>query len=77
MNLIDLKEMLKKLNISRSSMYKKIDMGLWPKPIKIAPRTNRWMSQEIDQMILILASGASQEQIKMKVESIHTSRQKN
>ena len=77
MDLIDLKELLKRLKISRSAMYAKIKAGLWPKAIKIAPRTCRWFCCEVEDMILFMAAGPTDEQIRSKVMSIHTERQKH
>lgn len=76
MDLIDLKELLKRLKISRSAMYAKIKAGLWPKAIKIAPRTSRWFSFEVEDMILFMAAAPTDEQIRSKVVSIHAARQK-
>ena len=77
MDLIDLKELIKRLQISRSAIYAKMKAGLWPKAIKISPRASRWFASEVEQMILFMAAGPSDEQIRLKVASIHTSRQKN
>lgn len=77
MDLIDLKELLKKLKISRSAMYAKIKAGLWPKAIKISPRTSRWFCFEVEDMMLFMAAGPTDEQIRSKVVSIHAARQKH
>jgi predicted DNA-binding transcriptional regulator AlpA len=77
MDLIDLKELLKRLKISRSAMYAKIKAGLWPQAIKIAPRTCRWFSFEVEDMILFMAAAPTDEQIRSKVVSIHAARQKH
>lgn len=76
MNLIDLKELIQRLKISRSAIYAKIKAGLWPKAIKISPRTCRWFSYEVEDMILFMATGPTEEQIRLKVASIHAARQK-
>lgn len=77
MNLIDLKELINRLKISRSAMYAKMKAGLWPKAIKIAPRTSRWFCYEVEDMILFMAAGPTDEQIRSKVASIHAARQKH
>ena len=73
-DLIDLKELLSMLKISRSAVYLKIKQGLWPKAIKISSRTSRWFRHEAEEMIRVMASGADPDQIKQKVKQIHESR---
>lgn len=74
MSLIDLKELLRILKISRSAIYLKIKDGLWPRAIKISSRTSRWFRHEVEDMIRIMASGANSDQIKQKVKKIHEAR---
>lgn len=76
MDLIDLKELIRRLKISRSAMYLKIKAGLWPRAIKMAPRTSRWFNFEVEDMILFMASGPTEEQIRLKVKSIQAARLK-
>lgn len=76
MNLINQKQLVKILGISRSAFYEKMKHGLWPKPIKIAPRANRWFQHEVEEMIRLMATGASDEQIRRKVEDIHEARER-
>jgi len=39
-------EVLELLKISRSTLYKKIEQGLWPKPIMLGLRAVAWLSTE-------------------------------
>jgi prophage regulatory protein len=41
----------KKTGFSRSSIYKKISEGLFPKPIKFGPKSNRWKLSEVNTWI--------------------------
>jgi len=71
MNLIDLKELIKILKISRSAIYLNIKRGVWPKAIKISSRANRWFLHEVEEMVHLMAAGANEEQIRKKVQKIH------
>ena len=37
--------------LSRSSIYRNIDAGTFPKPISLGPRTVGWLETEIDRWI--------------------------
>lgn len=74
MNLIDLKELISFLKISRSAIYSNIQKGLWPKAIKISSRANRWFRHEVEAMVGLMAAGATEQEIRAKVQQIHEAR---
>jgi prophage regulatory protein len=37
--------------LSRSSIYKKIQEGIFPSPIKIGPRTSAWVESELEDYL--------------------------
>ena len=40
-----------KLGVSRSTVYRLLEAGAFPKPIKIAERAIRWHESEIDEYV--------------------------
>ncbi|MPW31896.1 AlpA family phage regulatory protein [Agarivorans sp. B2Z047] len=69
MRFITLKEVLKKLSISRSALYLKIQTKQMPQPIKLGARRVAWLEHEIDEVIAILANGRSSDDIQRLVEN--------
>lgn len=67
-------EVLKLLQISRSNLYKKIEQGLWPKPISLGSRAVAWLSSENEQVLNAMIAGQSQKEIKQLVEILENSR---
>ena len=67
-------EVLELLQISRSNLYKKIEQGLWPKPISLGSRAVAWLSSENEQLLNAMIAGQSQEEIKQLVETLENSR---
>lgn len=63
-------EVLELLKISRSSLYKKIDQGLWPAPIQLGARAVAWLSNENEQVLAAMISGQSPEEIKQLVKTL-------
>jgi prophage regulatory protein len=65
---------LELLQISRSNLYKKIEQGLWPKPISLGSRAVAWLSSENEQVLTSMIAGQSQEEIKQLVKTLEESR---
>lgn len=42
---------LKVLGISRSTLWRRIEEGVYPKPIKLSPRTTAWRVKDIRALI--------------------------
>jgi prophage regulatory protein len=51
MNVIRSKQVQAKTGLARSTMYLKIQLGSFPKPIKLGVRASGWVESEIDQWI--------------------------
>ena len=66
--------LLELLQISRSNLYKKIEQGLWPKPISLGSRAVAWLSSENEQVLNAMIAGQSQKEIKQLVEILENSR---
>lgn len=67
--------LLELLQISRSNLYKKIEDGLWPKPIQLGARAVAWLSTENEQVVAAMISGQSQDEIRELVKRLIKDRQ--
>lgn len=67
-------EVLEFLQLSRSNLYKKIQLGLWPKPINLGARAIGFLSTESEQVLSAMIAGKSQEEIKELVKTLVESR---
>ena len=67
-------EVLNRLQFSRSTLYKKIEQGLWPKPISLGSRAVAWISTENEQVLAAMIAGQSQEEIKQLVKTLEDKR---
>lgn len=54
------KDLIQKLNISRSSLYKLIKEGKFPKPISLGARSVGWNSKTVDDWLDDRAKQANQ-----------------
>jgi prophage regulatory protein len=68
-------EILDKLKISSSTLYRIIDEGLWPPPIPIGERAVRYASSETNLVIEAMIAGKTKEEIKLLVSSLVLKRQ--
>ena len=64
MNYLKLKQLMAKLNISKSKIYLNIAKGLFPQPVKIG-RSSFWPENEIDRLMHFLVI-ADREEIEIK-----------
>lgn len=54
MKLLDIKEVVAKTTLSRSTIYMHMEEGIFPRPVKFGPHhlsRVRWIEQEIDEWI--------------------------
>jgi prophage regulatory protein len=68
-------QVLESLQISRSNLYKKIQKGLWPKPISLGERAVAWLSSENEQILAAMIAGQSQDEIRELVKRLTKDRQ--
>lgn len=59
---------------SRSTIYLRIEQGLWTKPVSLGPRAVGWPAHEIDALIAARISGKTDPQIRDLVELLHAKR---
>ena len=68
-------EVLELLQISRSSLYKKIENGLFPKPINLGSRAVGFLSSENEQILAAMIAGQTQDEIRDLVKRLTKDRQ--
>ena len=56
MRLLRIRDVMQKVGLSRPSVYKRMAIGNFPKPIYPAPRAPRWRSDEVDEWIAELSA---------------------
>jgi len=59
---------------SRSTIYLRIDQGLWTPPVRLGPRAVGWPADEVDALNGARIAGQTDEQIRALVESLHAQR---
>ena len=67
-------EVLDKIRISRSTLYLRIQQGLFVPPISLGKRAVGWIEHETDEILTAYASGQSEEKIKELVQNILANR---
>ena len=61
-NLIPLPELIKRLKISKTSIYRMIKAGKFPRPLRLGARASRWREDEIMQWVETRKRGGSEAQ---------------
>jgi prophage regulatory protein len=59
---------------SRSTIYLRIQQGLWPKPIKLGPRSIGWPSSEVAAINAARIAGMSDDEIRALVVKLEFAR---
>ena len=72
--LIRLSEVLNRCPISRSTLYKQIKAGLFPRPVQISDNCVAWIESEIDKILLVKITAFDREQIKKLVRELEDGR---
>ena len=49
--LLRISEVLARTGLSRSEVYRKVQLGLFPAPVKLGERASAWAAHEIDRWI--------------------------
>lgn len=70
-SLLRLPEVLRRVGISRASLYQMVKRGLFPKPIPLSQRSVAWLDSEvqawIDERVATARGGASMPAVPAKV----------
>ena len=73
-NFVRAKAVYKRLGISRSGFYAMVKAKELPKPILLSERVAVWLTHEIDQIIMLIMSGANKDGLRTLAAQIETSR---
>jgi len=63
-----------RVGLRRACIYKRISLGLFPKPVRIAGRNVAWPDTEIDEYQRAIIAGASDAELRELVERMHAAR---
>tara|TARA_R110002167_G_scaffold55676_12_gene157997 strand:+ start:216 stop:464 length:249 start_codon:yes stop_codon:yes gene_type:complete len=69
-------EVLKRWPVSKSTLYSKINKSEFVPPVNIGDRAVAWISSEVDALIIAMAAGKSDIEIKTLVAELVAQRQK-
>lgn len=59
---------------SRSTIYLRIQQGLWPEPVKLGPRSVGWPADEVTAMNAARIAGMTDEGIRALVKKLEAAR---
>lgn len=59
---------------SRSTIYLRIQQGLWPKPVKLGPRSVAWPASEVAALNAARIAGMADTEIRALVTKLETAR---
>jgi prophage regulatory protein len=59
---------------SRSTIYLRIQQGLWPKPVKLGPRSVAWPASEVAALNAARIAGMVDAEIRALVTKLETAR---
>ena len=73
--LMRFKDISSRLPLSRRTLNRRIDDGLWTKPVRISDNLIAWPSDEVDLLIAVRVEGKSNSQIMSLVKRLEIDRQ--
>lgn len=59
---------------SRSTLYLRIQQGLWPKPVKLGPRSVAWPASEVAALNAARIAGMVDAEIRVLVATLEAAR---
>ena len=60
--------------LSRSTIYLRIDQGLWTRPVSLGARAVAWPAEEVDALNSARIAGKSDADIRKLVQRLHEAR---
>jgi prophage regulatory protein len=67
-------EVLRRSGDGRSTLYLRIDQGLWTRPVALGPRAVAWPESEVEALIAARIAGHDPQQIRELVDRLHARR---
>jgi prophage regulatory protein len=59
---------------SRSTIYLRIQQGLWPKPVRLGPRSVGWPASEVSAINTAQIAGKTDDEIRVLVVKLEAAR---
>jgi len=72
--ILRLPAVLSQSGASRSTLYLRVNQGLWPKPIKLGPRSVGWPAAEVSTLNAARIAGKTDVEIRALVCQLETAR---
>ena len=62
------------IGLPKGTLWTQIYQGTFPRPVKLGLRVSGWLEGEVTSVLNARIAGASDDEIKVLVERIHTNR---
>lgn len=66
---------LAEIGLSKTTLYNRVESGLWPKPVSLGPRAVGWPAREVLELNAAVIAGRSEEEIRRLVSRLYDDRQ--
>lgn len=73
--LIRVADLKREISASRSTIYRWVSAGIWPRPVRIGPNTAAWLADEVSAVLRARAAGADDDAVRELVARLHAARQ--
>lgn len=70
-----LPNVIRDYGVARSTIYKLVHAGLWPRPIKLTGKASGWIAAECDAVLAARIRGKSDDDIRKLVASLASARE--
>ena len=75
-NLLRLPDVIKRMGVSKATIYNMINEGTFPTPVKMGARTSVFPEHEVVKLQKAIIAGANNEEVKKIVMDMHEMRKK-
>ncbi len=72
--LLRLRDVISFSGLARSSLYARINHGLWPKPVSLGARAVAWPANEISAVNAARIAGKSNDEVRQLVSELQAAR---
>lgn len=74
MRFLRVRDVSQKMGLSRASIYKLVQRGLFPRPVKVFAKVSVWPDTEVDQIMSAMCRQASSSEIRDLVRRLEEQR---
>jgi prophage regulatory protein len=68
------REVQKQSGLSRSTLYARIEAGLWPKPVSLGARAVGWPDAEVQAVLRARIAGCTDDEVRALVATLYGAR---